>query len=110
MLRNKDKVAAEKHKEIPPLNLELRNTSQEFQVNLIGYYIATGQLERGKELAKLLSHKRLLEQIKYGDLDGIFCDITHGRGQSEVDTFKNVGKLKSGADKFDPCYIFKINC
>ena len=41
-------VAAEKRKEIPPLNLELRNTPQEFQINLIGYYIATGQLEKGK--------------------------------------------------------------
>ena len=105
MLR-KIQVAAEKHKELPPLNLELRNTPLESQINLIGYYIATGQLEKGKELAKLLSHKRLLEQIKYG----IVCDITGGRGQSEVDTFKNVGKLKSGADEFDPCYIFKINC
>ena len=79
-------------------------------MNLIGYYIATGQLEKGKEVAKLLSHKRLLEQIKYGDLDGIVCNITGGRGQSEVDTFKNAGKLNLGADEFDPCYIFKINC
>ena len=86
-------VAAEKRKELPPLNLELRNTPWEFQIDLIGYYIATGQLEKGKELAKLLSHKILLEQIKYGDLDGIVRDITGGRGQSEVDTFKNVGKL-----------------
>ena len=76
----------------------------------MGYYIATGQLEKGKEFAELLSHKRLLEQIKYGVLDGIVHDITGGRGQCEVDTFKNVGKLKSGADEFDPCYIFKINC
>ena len=59
-------VAAEKCKEISPLNLELRNTPQEFQIDLIGYYIATGQLEKGKELAELLSHKRLLEQIKWG--------------------------------------------
>ena len=80
-------VAAEKCKEIPPLNFELRNTLQEFQIDLIGYYIATGHLEKGKELAKLLSHKRLLEQIKYGDLDGIAHDITGGRGQSDVDTF-----------------------
>ena len=58
----------------------------------------------------MLSHKRLLEQIKYGDLDGIVHDTTGGRDQSEVDTFKNVGKLKSGADEFDRCYIFKINC
>ena len=103
-------VAAEKCKELPPLNLELRNTPREIQIDLIGYYIATGQLEKGKELAKLLSHKRLLEQIKYGDLDGIVRDITGDRGQSEVDTFKNVGKLKSGADEFDRCYIYKINC
>ena len=103
-------VAAEKHKEIQPLTLELRNTPQEFQIDLIGYYIATGQLEKGKELAELLSHKRLLEQMKYGDRDGIVCDITYGRGQSEVDSFKNIDKLKSGADEFDPCHIFKINC
>ena len=92
------------------MNLKLRNTPQEFQINFIGYYIATGQLETGKELAKLLSHKRLLEQIKYGDLDGIVRDKLGGRGQSEVDTFKNVGKLKLGADEFDLCYIFKKKC
>ena len=67
-------------------------------------------MDKGKELAELLSHKRLLEQIKYGDLDGIVRDITGGKGQSEVDTFKNVGKLKAGTADFDKCYIFKINC
>ena len=77
---------------------------------VIGWYIATGQLDKARELAELLSHKRLLEQIKYGDLDAIVCDITGGKGQSEVNTFKNVGKLKAGADDFDKCYIFKINC
>ena len=61
------------------------------------------------ELAELLSHKHLLEQIKYGDLDGIVCDITGGKGQSEVDTFKNVGKLKAGADDFDKCYICRAH-
>ena len=95
---------------MPPLNLELRNTPREFQINLIGWYIATGQLDKARELAELLSHKRLLEQIKYGDLDGIVHDITGGKGQSEVDTFKKVGKLKAGTDDFDKCYIFKINC
>ena len=72
---------------MPPLNLELGNTPQEFQINLIGWYIATGQLDKVRELAELLSHKCLLEQIKYGDLDGIVRDITGGKGQSEVDTF-----------------------
>ena len=52
----------------------------------------------------------MLEQIKYGDLDGIVGDITGGKEQSEVDTFKNVGKLEAGTDDFDKCYIFKINC
>ena len=86
-------VAAEKHKEMPPLNLELRNTPREFQIDLIGWYVATGQLDKARELAELLSHKCLLEQIKYGDLDGIVHDITGGKGQSEVDTFENVGKF-----------------
>ena len=58
---------------------------------------------------ELLSHKHLLEKIKYGDLDGIVHDITGGKEQSEVDTFKNVGKLEAGTDDFDKCYIFKIN-
>ena len=95
---------------MPPLNLELGNTSREFKIDLIGWYVATGQLDKGRELAELLSHKCLLEQVKYGDLDGIVCDITGGKGQSEVDTFKTVRKLKAGADNFDKCYIFKINC
>ena len=72
-------VAAEKCKEMPPLNLELRNTPREFQIDLIGWYIATGQLDKARELAELLSHKCFLEQIKYGDLDGIVHDITGGK-------------------------------
>ena len=48
----------------------------------------------------------LAEQIKYSDLGGIVHDITGGKGQSEVDTFKNVGKLKAGADDFDFGYRF----
>ena len=83
---NKDKLLL-RNKEMPPLNLELRNTPQEFQIDLIEWYVATGQLDKGRELAELLSHKRSLEQIKYGDLDGIVHDITGGKGQSEVDTF-----------------------
>ena len=38
----------------------------------------------------IVQHKRPLTQMKYGDLDGIVHDIIGGRGQSEVDTFKNV--------------------
>ena len=72
---------------MPPLNLELINTPQEFQIDLIGWYVATGQLNKGRELAEILSHKHLLEQIKYGDLDCIVHDITGSKGQSEVDTF-----------------------
>ena len=83
---------------MPPLNLELRNTPHEFQIDLIGWYVTTGQLDKA------------IEQIKYGDLDDIVHDITGGKGQSEADTFKNVGKLKAGTDDFDKCYIFKTNC
>ena len=72
---------------MPPLNLELRNTPQEFQIDLIGCYVATGKLDKARELAELLSHKCLLEQIKYGDLDGIVHDITGGKGKSAVNTF-----------------------
>ena len=106
---NKDKLLLRTHKEMPPLNPELRNTPQEFQIDLIGWYVATGQLDKGRELAELLSHKCLLEQIKYGDLDGIVHDITGGKGQSEVDTFKNVGKLKAGTDDLnsEPSFVFK---
>ena len=77
---------------MPPLNLELRNTPREFQIDLIGWYIATGQLDKARELAELLSHKCLLERITYGDLDGIVHDITGGKGQSEH--LKMLGNLK----------------
>ena len=79
---------------MPPLNLELRNTPREFQIDPIGWYVATGQLDKGRELAELLSHKRLLEQIKYGDLDGIVHDRTGGKGQSKWIHFKMLGNLK----------------
>ena len=85
-------VAAEKCKEMPPLNLEVRNTPREFQMDLIGWYVATGQLDKARELAELLSHKRFLEQIKYGDLDGIVRDITGGK--VKLIHLKMLGNLK----------------
>ena len=65
-------VAAEKRKELPPLNLELRNTPREFQIDLIGYYIATGQLEKVKSLRNYCHTKDSLNKLNMAIWMGLF--------------------------------------
>ena len=51
-------------------------------------------MNKARELAELLLHKHLLEQIKYGDLDGIVHDITGAKGKVKLIHLKMLGNLK----------------
>ena len=80
-------------------------------MDLLGYYVAMGQINKAKEeVAKHMPDKGLEEKLKYEDADKVLREITGGQGLDAVDMFKNIGQLKNGMDELDPNYIFWINC
>ena len=93
-----------------PISMEISKTPQQFQMDLLGYYAAMGQIEKVKEVAKHMPNKGLVEKLKYEDTDKVLRELTGGQGLDAVDMFKNIGRLKNGMNELDPNYIFLINC
>ena len=79
-------------------------------MDLLGYYVTMGQIEKAKEVAKHMPEKGSVQKLKYEDADKVLRELTGGRGLDAVDMFKNIGQLKNGMDELDPNYIFQINC
>ena len=90
--------------------MELSKTPQQFQMDLLGYYVAVGQIEKVKEVTKHMSNKGLVEKLKYEDADKVLRELTGGQGLDAVNMFKNIGQLKNGMDELDLNCIFRINC
>ena len=93
-----------------PISMELSKTPQQFQMDLLEYYVATGQIKKVKEVAKHKPDKGLVEKFKYENVDKVLRRLTGGQGLDAVDMFKNIGQLKNDMDELDPNYIFWINC
>ena len=89
-----------------PVSMELSKTPQQFQMDLLGYYVTMGQIEKVKEVAKHIPDKGLVEKLKYEDADKVLRELTGGRGLDAVDMFKNIDWLKNGMDELDLNYIF----
>ena len=79
-------------------------------MDLLGYYVAMGQIEKVKEVAKHVPDKRSVEKLKYEDADKVLRELTRGQGLDAVNMFKSIGQLKNGIDELDLNYIFWINC
>ena len=58
--------------------MELSKTPQQFQMDLLGYYVAMGQIEKVKEVAKHMPDKGLVEKLKYEDADKVLRKFTGG--------------------------------
>ena len=87
-------------------NRDLHKTPRELKIDLIGYYLARGEIEKAVEVANKMSNNRIIEKLHYLTKDG---------GQkllweTEVDSFTNVKTLKETTDKMDKLYIYKMNC
>ena len=87
------------------LNRDLCKTPRELKIDLIGYYLARGKIEKAVEVANKVSDNRIIEELHYLTKDG---------GQkllweAEVDSFTNMKTLKETTDK-DKFYIHKMNC
>ena len=99
----------EESKNRPPISIQLRNTSKEFQIDLIGYYILIGDMKRAVEMAQGLADKDLIRKLRNDDGNNLLTEIQYSYG-NELAQFKNLGKLKAAADKDDQYHIYKMNC
>ena len=76
------------------------------KIDLIGYYLATGQIAKAWETAELMDDSSILEKLCYtGKIPG----QDHIR-EEDRDVYKNIGKLKATTDQKDPFHIYKLNC
>ena len=76
------------------------------KIDLIGYYLATGQIEKAWETAELMDDSSILEKLCYTEK---VPGLDHIREQ-DIDAYKNTGKLKATIDQKDPFHIYKLNC
>ena len=88
------------------MSIQLRSTRREFQIDLIGYYIAIGDQKRAIEIGEELTDKELVKKLRKGDKA---TELQYNYG-NEIEQLKNVGKLKAAADKEDKYHIYWVNC
>ena len=108
-VNHQDKILQEESCKRPPINIQLRNTTHEFQIDLIGYYILISDQEKAIELAEDLADKNLVQKLQNKPTNDVLGEFKYGYGNL-MDKFKNVGKLKATADKEDEFHIYKMNC
>ena len=65
----------EESKKQPPISIQLHNTSKEFQIDLIGYYILIGDMNRAVEMAQGLADKDLLRKLCNDDGKNLLTEI-----------------------------------
>ena len=58
--------------------MELSKTPRQFQMDLLGYYVAIGQIKKAKEVAKHMLNKGLVEKLKYEDADKVLRELIGG--------------------------------
>ena len=68
------------------LNRNLCKTPRELKIDLIGYYLARGEIEKAVEVADKMSDNRIIEKL---------CYLTKDGGQkllweTKVDSFTNI--------------------
>ena len=78
-------------------NRDLWKSPRELKINLIGYYLAQGDIEKAKEVAEKMDDYRVIEKLRYIGKDGGQRLVR----EDEVDPFKNIKSLKDTTDKND---------
>ena len=88
------------------LNRDLRKTPRELKTDLIGYYLARGEIEKAVEVADKISDNRVIKKFHYLTKDGGQKLLL----ETKVDSFTNIKTLKETTDKMDKFYMYKMNC
>ena len=61
------------------------------QIDLTGYYIATGKFSKAKEIAVHVTDRKILKRIRNEGTDDLIQEF-HGKCTDDVDMFENVIK------------------
>ena len=72
------------------LNRDLRKSPRELKIDLIGYYLAQGVIEKAKEVTEKMDDYRVIEKHRYIGKDGGQQLVR----EDEVDSFKNIQGFK----------------
>ena len=88
------------------LNRDICKTPRELKIDLTGYYLARGEIEKAVEVADKMSDNNIIEKLHYLTKDGGQKLLQ----ETEVDSFTNIKTLKETTDKMDKLYIYKMNC
>ena len=88
------------------LNRDLQKSPRELKINLTGYYLAQGDIEKAKEVAEKMDDYRVIEKLQYIGKDGGQRLVR----EDEVDSLKNIKSLKDTTDKNDIFHIAKMIC
>ena len=101
-----DRRVRERFAEENLLDRRIRNTPKEMRVDMVGYHVAMGDIEKAVEVAEMMDDKDLLEKIRYcaGDYG------VHITSESDVESFRNIMKMKKSSDLKDKYYIYKVGC
>ena len=70
MLAKGKQKKKEMHAEDATLNRDLCKTPRELKLDIIGYYLARGQIEKAVEVANKMSNNRIIEKLRYLTKDG----------------------------------------
>ena len=101
-----DVISKKKYAEANVVDHNLCSTPKEMKIDIIGNYLATGQIEKAWEVAVMMGNDKILERMTYfGENPG-----QDHISENDIDAFKNIGKLKTTTDQKDELHIYKINC
>ena len=79
---------------------------RELKIDLIGYYLARGEIRKAVEVADKMSDNKIIEKLHYLTKDGGQKLLQ----ETKVDSFTNIKTQKETTDKMDKFYIYKMNC
>ena len=88
------------------LNRDLCKTPRELKIDLIGCYLARGEIEKAVEVADEMSDNGVIKKLHYVTKDGGQKLLQ----ETEVDSFTNIKTLKETTDKMNKFYIYRMNC
>lgn len=89
------------------VNRDLRRTPKEWKIDLTGYYLAKGEVEKASEVAEKLNDPQVFDKLWYMVKEG---GHKQSSKESTVDVFENIRSLKDTTNKKDLFNIYKMNC
>ena len=87
------------------LDPKLRRTPKELKLDLVGYYMSQGEVDKAWEVAQKMDDRSVMEKLRYANKDGFAT-----RKPSILESYREIKRLKDKADTKDPYNIFKLNC